>query len=342
MKTLKTLFKFGVHIGVVCGILFAISSVQQIVRGQGEHVHAKRAIVPKEGEAIALLREIAKKRDRKEVNLLLKHLNHESERVRAMAALVVGRLGIKELEEKLSEMSVKGQEHERDAAKVALARLKAEVSTNDPSKQVSIFLRELRLRPNHLKMAGWERKAHDLPTSFETMALREVADIVAEANKTGIEMSAWERKIPFEADYPSWLKVKLSKMGQKERISYLIQNILTLRPTWERECDAQALADEGKAAVPAIISALQKIHNEIKLNGFTKTRGAVRLLIDALECIGDEKALPILQAFVAQPGILWYHPQKPIDHFTQAAAKVAIQSIKSGKKRGMPSQSDYW
>lgn len=337
-KTLVTLVKAGISIGVACVILFAISSIQQIVRGQGQHM--KTIIVPGEGEAIALLREFDRKRDKERLNLVLKHLNHKSERVRAFAALVVGRLGIKELEEKLQQMLVKGQEHERDAAKVALARLKAEVSTTNPSEQISIFFRELGLRPTHLKRAGWERKAHDLPTSFETMALRELADIVAKANQKGIDMSSWEKKIPFEVDYPSALKVKLSKMGQRERIAFLILNILTLRPTWERECDAQALADEGNIAVPAIISALQKIHDEIKRNGFTKSSGAVEILIDTLGYIGDKRALPILQAFVDQPGILWYHPQKPIDHFTRERARVAIQSIKSRKKSVII--SDYW
>jgi hypothetical protein len=341
MKSMRVLIKMGVSIGIICGILWGVSFLQQVVRGQGRYMmHIKRrAPSPEEIKAIILLRKIAKSKDKSQIDLILKYLQSPSEEVRALTALVVGRLGIQEFEKELQRL-LNGQEYERSAAKIALARLKAEVSTADPSEQINIFLEELDINPSYLKGAGWERKARDLSPSFETIVLRELADIVARANQRGIDMSTWEKKIPFEVDYPSALKVKLSKMKQKERIAYLIQNILTLRPTWERECDAQALADEGNAAIPVIIATLQKIHEEIKQNGFTKSRGAALLLIHALGCIGDECSLSILRAFMDQPGILWYHPQKPIDHFIQGAAKFAIQSIKSQKKYYI--SLDYW
>jgi len=338
VKGARTLIRIGAFIVVMLGVISLIGWLQQMAwrRGQGTRIHIKhkqKPIFPQEREAIALLREIANKQDRKRVGLVLKHLDHESERVRAAAALVMGRLGGEgiEVENKLTQLS---QSSKQDgwAAQIALARLKAEAKSSEPSEQVDIFLKELGISLSRLRQAGWESAITDAPISFETMALRELADMIAKANRRGVDTRAVEDKIPFEVDYPSALKVRLSKMGQRERIAFLIRNILTLRPTREREYDAQALADEGMAAVPAIVSALQKVHDEIKRNGFTKLRGSVELLIIALGCIGDKQALPILQAFVDQPGIMWWHSQKPVDHFVQGAAKFAIQCINSQKK----------
>jgi hypothetical protein len=245
---------------------------------------------------------------------------------------MIGRLGgVIEVENKLTQLS-RSSKQDGWAAQIALARLRAEAKSSEPSEQVDIFLKELGISLSRLRQAGWESAITDAPISFETMALWELADMIAKANRLGVDTRAVEDKIPFEVDYPSALKVHLSKMGQRERIAFLIRNILTLRPTREREYDAQALADEGEAAVPAIVSALQKVHDEIKRNGFTKLRGAVQLLIDALSCIGDKRSLPILQAFVDQPGIMWWHSQKPVDHFVRETARFAIQCINSQKK----------
>ncbi len=158
--------------------------------------------------------------------------------------------------------------------------------------------------------------------------------MIAKANRRGVDTRALEKKIPFEVDYPSALKTRLSKMGQKERIAFLIRNILTLRPTWEREYDAQALADEGAAAVPAIVATLTEIHGEIKRNGFTRKGGAVHLLMAALRCIGDNRALPILQMFEEQPGVFYrdYDPNKgKPNHFIRGSAQAAIRDIKEGR-----------
>lgn len=335
MKGARTLIRIGTFIVVILGVISLIGWLQQMAwqRGQGTRIHIKqKPIFPQEREVIALLREIANKQDRKRVGLVLKHLDHESERVRAAAALMIGRLGGGiEVENKLTQLS-RSSKQDGWAAQIALARLRAEAKSSEPSEQVDIFLKELGISLFRLRQAGWESAITDAPISFETMALRELADMIAKANRRGVDTRAVEDKIPFEVDYPSALKVHLSKMGQRERIAFLIRNILTLRPTREREYDAQALADEGEAAVPAIVSALQKVHDEIKRNGFTKLGGAVELLIDALSCIGDKRSLPILQAFVDQPGIMWWHSQKPVDHFVREKARFAIQCINSQKK----------
>jgi len=335
VKGARTLIRIGTFIVVILGVISLIGWLQQMAwqRGQGTRTHIKqKPIFPQEREVIALLREIANKQDRKRVGLVLKHLDHESERVRAAAALMIGRLGGGiEVENKLTQLS-RSSKQDGWAAQIALARLRAEAKSSEPSEQVDIFLKELGISLSRLRQAGWESAITDAPISFETMALRELADMIAKANRLGVDTRAVEDKIPFEVDYPSALKVRLSKMGQRERIAFLIRNILTLRPTREREYDAQALADEGEAAVPAIVSALQKVHDEIKRNGFTKLRGAVHLLIYALSCIGDKRSLPILQAFVDQPGIMWWHSQKPVDHFVREKARFAIQCINSQKK----------
>ncbi|MFA0730773.1 MAG: hypothetical protein BKPUNTRY_000301 [Candidatus Fervidibacter sp.] len=278
VKGARTLIRIGTFIVVILGVISLIGWLQQMAwqKGQGTRTHIKhkkKPIFPQEREVIALLREIANKQDRKRVGLVLKHLDHESEGVRATAALMIGRLGGGiEVENKLTQLS-RSSKQDGWAAQIALARLRAEAKSSEPSEQVDIFLKELGISLSRLRQAGWESAITDAPISFETMALRELADMIAKANRRGVDTRAVEDKIPFEVDYPSALKVRLSKMGQRERIAFLIRNILTLRPTREREYDAQALADEGRAAVPAIVSALQKVHDEIKRNGFTKLGG---------------------------------------------------------------------
>jgi hypothetical protein len=200
---------------------------------------------------------------------------------------------------------------------------------------VQNFLSALGISTAQLNRSAGAEGSNDLSPSFETMLLREIADMVAEANRHGENTGALEREIDFAADYVSALKVRLSKMNQNQRIAFLIRSIRTLPPTRDRSYDVQALADEGPASVSAIVSLLEEIHDEIKRNGFTQTRGAAGKLIDALGCIRDRRALSILQAYVNQPGTLPYSyvPKGTLDHFTRGYAQAAISHINAGKKR---------
>ncbi len=291
------------------------------------------ALSREEREAIASVRHVARSKDKTRVGEVLKHLDSESERVRAAAALAVGRLAAHEGKDKLQKLRDSRKE-DGIAAKIALARLSAESSGSDATAKVRDFLSTLGMSTRQLNSWVGAEDPENAGVTFYTLILREIADMVAEANRRGTDISDIEREINFETDYPSALKVSLSKMSQSKQITFLIQNIRTLQPTWERSQDAQALADEGTTAVPAIIDALKEIHDEINRNGFTRTRGAAGRLIDAMGCIGDPRALPILQAYVNQPGTLPYPdiPKGTSDRFTQEYAKFAIRNIKEKKE----------
>lgn len=321
---------------LVAGVVlyFFLQTIPLRVSRKGIPGFLTKPLLPAEAEAMARIRHIGVWGDRMRLNEVIKGLDHESERVRAVAALIAGRLGVQEAREKLQKLTGNRLE-DASAAKIALARLNAKAYQTNITAQVRSFLSALGFSIMSLNLSvGWEKKMSDMPISLETLALREVAGMVAEANRQGEDTTAMEQEIAFEMDYASALKVSLSKMKQKQRIAFLINNILTLPPTGERYYDAQALADEGHAAVPAIVAALTEIHNEIKRNGFTRAGGAAHLLMDALRCIGSPKALPILQKFETQPGIIWYGgPEKgKPDRFIRASAQVAIRDIKEGRR----------
>jgi len=297
----------------------------------GVREHGKgRDFLPGEREALVLLREIARSKDKGRIQEVLKRIDHESERVRRVAALAAGRLAAHEGRGKLEKLS-HGREDKEDVAgaKIALARLHAESGGADATGKVRDFLSTLGISTTQLNRWAGAVRPTDLGPSFATMILREIADMVAEANRHGENTDALEREIEFEADYFSALKVRLSKMSQSQRIAFLIRNIRTLHPTRERSYDVQALADEGNAAVPAIIAALKEIHDNMKRDPSWNRahNGAAGKLMRTLACIGDSRALPILQAYVNQPGTLYGEP----DRFTRSYAEFATRYIKEGR-----------
>ena len=99
---------------------------------------------------------------------------------------MIGRLGGGiEVENKLTQLS-RSSKQDGWAAQIALARLRAEAKSSEPSEQVDIFLKELGISLSRLRQAGWESAITDAPISFETMALRELADMIAKANRRGV------------------------------------------------------------------------------------------------------------------------------------------------------------
>jgi len=298
-------------------------------------LHAQtRFSLPEEIEAIALLRAVVISKDTAQIPVVLQYLKHRSDKVRAAAALTLGRLKVLEARPLLESLAQNDKWAKR-AAQVALARLEAESKGKDPIEKVTVFLSVLGLTLERLNRSVQFDKFTKKLTTPHHLELLELVDMLAEMKRRGVETQTVEWQIPFEADYAASLKLQLSTMSQKQRITFLIQNILNLHGTVERYYDVQALADEGPAAVPAIISALQEIHREIKRNGFTRKGGAIGNLIGALRCIGDKRALDILRAFEAQPGIFWlpYDPEKgKPDYFVQGAARAAIKDIKEGRR----------
>lgn len=289
---------------------------------------------PEDADAVAILREIAISKDTKHLSLVFHYLKHKPGVVRAAAALTLGRLKVREAIPDL-EAIIQNDKFARRAAQVALARLKADLEPISPHEKVRLFLSNLGLDLDRLNYSVRVNKSNRALITPYRLELCELADMLVDIKSKGIDTQPIELKIPFEAEYGAILKLHLSAMPQKQRIAFLIRNILTLNPTIERYYDVQALADEGHAAVPSIISALQEIHKEIRKNGFSRRGGAAEKLIDALRCIGDKRALPILQTFEAQPGVFWlpYDPEKgKLNYFIQGAARAAIRDIKEGRR----------
>ncbi len=275
----------------------------------------------------ARIRELAISRDKTHVAEVLEVLQHEGVYTRALAAVAAGRLAAHEARGRLREISQR-REPDGFAARVALARLAAESGGGNCSLKVRNFLSALGISIQQINDLAGERS-----TSTETRALREIADLIAQANRLGERTSAVERQFLIEADYAAMLKVELSKMKHNERIAYLINNIRTLRPTHDRSYDAQALADEGQAALPAVVEALRDIHSrkvtKWEINNPMPGNGD-RHLIFALQCNGDRRALSVLQEFVDQPGKMPWSGRR--DEFVESYARGAMKSVKEGTK----------
>lgn len=327
---MKRLAQLAVLFAVVAAIFQMVPSRDSRERAHSRvRVRGHSSVSKEDREArplVGRIRGIARARNRASVGEVLEALDHAGAYTRAAAALAAGRLGAQQAEDKLRRLA-NSRQPDGPAARVALARLSSEVKAGNVFARVGFFLTTLGISVDMIN----DLALTEGPTSLEGRALREIADLVADANQRGEDSSSMERQFRFNDDYGAMLKVHLSKLQQPERISYLVNNIRTLRPTGDRSYDAQALSEEP-AAVPLINAALAEIHDEIRRapSSNRNSNTAATHLILALAGMGDRRSLSILQRFVDEPGIMKFSG-KP-DDFTRDYARMAIRHISDGTR----------
>ena len=274
---------------------------------------------------IATLRGIGRRRESSREDEVRHSLKNAFGLEQAAAARVAGRMNLSGLRDVLLDLSKQRNSFET-SARIALARMHAETSGSNAATKTNLLLQQLELSEQDMNFAVRAGVGVD---ALELRALREIADMVAEGNSKGEKNEALAGRFAFDADYASASKVALSKMTSTSRIDFLIRNIRTLLPVHDRMYDVQALGDQGAQAVPKILTAIASAREQV-LNAPERHRysdAGASLLMDALACIGDQRALPVL--------IEWSQDGSQLPRSLQHAQERA-RHIREVVQRGTP------
>lgn len=265
---------------------------------------------------IAKIRRWGVKGARHRIPELIRALEDPDPRIQSVAALALGRLEAEEALERMKEIGRKWDEEARTRGlrdikplitlKAAIARIESLKSGRDPRKVVRLFLRKFNINVSELNRGAVnEQKLKEAHKVGYSWILQHIADLIANMRNKGYDENALndvEKWFRFELDYPSKLKIELSKMPNKQqRIKVLLHRILTAESgTMERICDTQALADEDdNGEVVTIVS--EHLRNYHKNRDQVREYWRIDLLLSVLGAIGNPKALPVVQMFLNDP-----------------------------------------
>jgi len=216
--------------------------------------------------------------------------------------------------------------------RVALARIKAETSqsssaSGDPlSGRLNAFLASLGLTPRQVEesVRRWAPTAapgEDRHVPVQVLAMREMADMVASARKSGEDTSAAEKVIDFSSDPASYQKVQLAGLAPHERISKLLERLSQARALDDYTCcTIQALGDEGAAAAE---ESARKLREMLAQRGREAGESkAIEVLLMALSYAGGPGHAPVAEAFM-------HDQNKDIAE----AARRAAWALRTGDKK---------
>ncbi|MCS7192883.1 MAG: hypothetical protein NZ937_07880 [Armatimonadetes bacterium] len=257
---------------------------------------------------MAEIRTIGLRRDKSQFEKVRAALWERHPGIVITAIMALGRLGVKEAEEELRALQTLIPEYS-SFIQLALARLKTENAFPDISnnwqfcQKIAYFLKILNKSENQINQIAskYAENLQKLPTSLigtpiEVQALRQIAEMATEAYAKGIHNAFASLKLDFSLDPVAQLKVKLGQMSSKERIRWLV-DLLSRKKVlrWQENYEMQALADEGKEAVEAIIAKLKEM--AIKRQDYPAHAGFAALF-RTLVSIGDHKAIPVIETFL--------------------------------------------
>jgi hypothetical protein len=197
------------------------------------------------------------------------------------------------------------------------------------SRKVSHFLSTTKLSKTRIEEAAGAFHARggagEQQTPFEVYALRQMADFVAEGCEAGVPNAASVAGMNFSLDHATQLKVRLAPMSKKQRIDWLIESIARKKVIrGEDYYEVRALADEGTEAVEPILAKLRTLKSNRE--GYTYT--GISTLFEPLACIGDKRAIPVVQSFVGDS-------DKWLNHY----ARQQLERLEAGYRT--PYKIDY-
>lgn len=300
-----------------------------------EHLPLRAQQMLAQARKIAKFRQWGMKGARHSIPELIKALEDPDPRVQSAAALALGRLEAKEALGRLKELERKWDEKAWTRGltdmkplitfKAAIARIGSLNSSRDPRQVVRSFLEKFNVNVSELNHGVTEeQKINEAHRGGYIWILRHVADLIATMRKKGYDENALrdvERWFRFDLDYPSRLKIELSKIPSKrQRIKVLLHRLLTAKSgTMERICDAQALADEDdNGEVVTIVS--EHLRNYHRKRDQVKEYWRIDLLLSVLGAIGDPQALPVVQAFLNDP-----------NKFVRMSARQIFEALQKGE-----------
>lgn len=284
----------------------------------------------KEENLMAEIREIGLRKDKSQIDKVRNALKEKHPSLLISALLALGRLGAIEAIEDIRALQVRlasGSEVQPFVT-LAIARIEAErafpqvTDRNQLKQKVQRLLQAGKVSVSQIHKSALQyaeqlkAKRYDR-APFETQLLRQAAEIAADAYQRGVKDAFNVVGLNFSLDPVAKLKVHLGRMSKEQRIYWLINALSTKQfARMEDNYLMQALADEGEAASKAILAKLK----EMKANRDKYHYVGFMLLFRTLTCIGDPNAIPVVQAFVSEPGWLGYY------------AEQALQIMKEGRR----------
>ena len=203
-------------------------------------------------------------------------------------------------------------------ATVARARLLAESATRDiadgkdrTSAKISRFLNEIDLPAADINAAaaeyhkGWlEWQRLDGPP-LAVYALREIADILYQAQSVDAADLSLVAGLNFADDPPSALKIRLAQIPRMDRLNVLVQELAHSKVSYgDGRYEMQLVADEGPEAGHAVITQLEVMDAHRKQypgSGFT-------MLFRTLDGIGEKELAPSMERLMNEPdGFMKYY-----------------------------------
>lgn len=216
--------------------------------------------------------------------------------------------------------------------RVALARIKAETGLSSSasgdvlSGRLEAFLASLGLTPREVeeRLRGWAPTAapgEDRQVPVQVLAMREMADMLASARKSGEDTSAAEKVIDLASDPASYQKVQLAGLAPHERISRLLERLSQARALDDyTRCTIQALGDEGAAAAEETARKLRELLAQRgREAGESKP---IEALLMVLSYAGGPGDAPVAEAFM--------HDQ---NKEVAEAARRAAWALRTGTKQ---------
>jgi hypothetical protein len=148
-----------------------------------------------------------------------------------------------------------------------------------------------------------------MEVSQETIALREIADMIYRARDEALLTLARKQGLKFDLDTFAGVKVKLALLPQKERIAWLISELAN-KKVMRAEDDPliQLAADEGKAAGKAAAVKLQEIsENREKYVVKGRYYPGFAALMRLVGVVGDKAQEPFVAKFRQDKDAVFVH-----------------------------------